>query len=62
MDDTEKAVNVRITQCYLIEVIDKDGKELDHDFCFLTYGETKKQARKMLENYNRRIEDVELQG
>ena len=43
-------------------VIDKDGKELDHDFCFLTYGETKKQARKMLENYNRRIENVELQG
>ena len=57
MDDLEKAVNIRITQCYLIEVINKGGKELESDFCFLTYGEAKKQGKRMLENYNRRIEN-----
>ena len=26
--------DIRITKCYLVEYIDKSGKEIDSDFCF----------------------------
>ena len=46
-----KAEKIRITKCYLIEICDKDGKELISDFCFNNYRETKLQAEKMMKDY-----------
>lgn len=44
-------IKYRITKCYLIEIVDKDGKEINSDFSFLNYQETKKQAQNMLNDY-----------
>ena len=46
-----KAEKIRITKCYLIEICDKDGKELISDFCFGNYHDTKLQAEKMKKEY-----------
>ena len=48
----EKATKVRITKCYLIEVCDKNGKELISDFCFGDYHESKTRAEKMKNDFN----------
>ena len=42
-------MQARITKCYLIEITDDDGKEIESDFSFLSYHETKKQAQEMME-------------
>ena len=48
------ATQVRITKCYLIEICGKDGKELQSDFSFLTYHESKLLGENMKNKYNER--------
>lgn len=52
-----KATKVRITKCYLIEICDKDGNELESDYSFVSYQDAKKLAQEMKNDYNRRIEE-----
>lgn len=47
----QKDIKIRITKCYLIEICDKDGKELISDFCFGNYHESKEQGERMLKAY-----------
>ena len=47
-----KAVKVQITRCYLIQILDKDGNELDCDYCFLSRDEAKKAGEQMKKRYN----------
>ena len=49
-----KATKVRITKCYLIEICDNDGNELESEYSFMNYQEVKKQAQEMKDDYNRR--------
>lgn len=42
-----KDKNIRITHCYLVEYIDKDGKEVESDFCFGTKEDAEKLAMKL---------------
>ena len=51
-----KATKVRITKCYLIEICDKDGNELESEYSFMNHQEVKKQAQEMKDDYNRRKE------
>lgn len=51
---------IEITKAYLIAIVDKDGNEIDSDWSFLNYNETKKQAEKMLERY-KRLEELDLE-
>lgn len=51
---TNKAVKARITKCYLIEIIDKDGNELESDYSFVSYQDAKKIGQRMKDEYNRR--------
>ena len=51
----QKATKVRITKCYLIEICDKDGKELEHDFSFMSYHEAKEQGEQMKNEYNKTL-------
>lgn len=53
-----RAVKVRITKCYLIEICDKEGNELESDYCFMNYQDAKKQAQQMKDDYNRRYDYV----
>lgn len=52
-----KASKVRITKCYLIEICDKEGNELQCDYSFVSYQDTKKLAQQMKDDYNREIEN-----
>lgn len=52
-----KATKVRITKCYLIEICDKDGNELESDYSFVSYQDAKKLAQEMKNDYNRRIKE-----
>lgn len=52
-----KATKVRITKCYLIEICDKDGNELECDYSFVSYQDAKKIAQRMKEEYNRENND-----
>lgn len=52
-----KATKVRITKCYLVEICDKDGNELESDYTFVSYKDAKKLAQQMKNDYNRRIEN-----
>ncbi len=47
-----KAEKIRITKCYLIEICDKDGKELESEYTFVSYQDAKKLAQQMLHEYN----------
>lgn len=42
-----KDKNIRITRCYLVEYIDKNGKEVESDFCFGTKEDAEKLAMKL---------------
>lgn len=42
-----KNVDTRVTKCYLVEVIDKDGNTLDSENYFGTESEAKKRAEKL---------------
>ncbi len=52
INSEQAAKKVRITKCYLIEVCDKDGKELDSDFFFGNYQDAKLQGEIMKNKYN----------
>ena len=41
----------KITKAYLITIEDKDGYEVATDWSFLDYTETKREAEKLLRNY-----------
>ena len=45
---------IKITKAYHIAIEDKDGYEVDSDWSFFDYTETKKQAEKMLAEVERR--------
>ena len=51
-----KATKIRITKCYLIELCDNDGNELESEYSFMGYQEVKKEAQQMKDDYNRRID------
>lgn len=51
----KKDIKYRITKCYMIEVIDKDGKELKSDFSFTLYRDTKKKAEQMVKEYKESV-------
>lgn len=50
-----KKENIRITRCYLVEYIDKDGKEVESDFCFGTKEDAKKLGNQLKDNYKKQI-------
>lgn len=52
---------IKITKAYHIAIEDKDGYEVASDWSFFDYKETKKQAEKMLAEWNR-IENVKVVG
>lgn len=51
------ATIVRVTRCYLVQILDKDGNELDCDYCFLDRAEAKKLGEKMKKDYNKDIDN-----
>lgn len=51
----KKDIKYRITKCYLIEVIDEDGKELKGDFSFTSYCDTEKKAEQMVKEYKESV-------
>lgn len=42
---------IEIAKAYHIAIVDKDGNEVDSDWSFLDYKESKKQAEKMLAKF-----------
>lgn len=47
-----KAIKVRITRCYLIEIVDKDGNELACEYTFCNREDAKKTGERMIREYN----------
>lgn len=47
-----KATKVRITKCYLVEICDKDGNELESEYTFVSYQDAKKLGQQMINGYN----------
>ena len=47
-----KATKVRITKCYLVEICDKDGNELESEYTFVSYQDAKKLAQQLKNEYN----------
>lgn len=56
MDDQRKAVKVQITKCYLVQILDKDGYELECDYSFVNKEDAKRIGERMLKEYNEVIE------
>ena len=52
-----KATKIKVTRCYLIQILDKDDNELDADFCFLSRKEAKQIGEKMKNKYNEKQGD-----
>ena len=48
-----KKENIRITRCYLVEYIDKYGKQIDSDFCFGTKADAEKLGIQLKDNYRK---------
>ena len=44
---------IRITKCYLIEVVDENDKELVSDFFFGKLADAKKEGEKIINKYNK---------
>lgn len=52
----EKAVKVQITKCYLVQILDKAGNELECDYSFVSREDAKKIGERMLKEHNEVIE------
>ena len=46
---------IRITKCYLIEIVDENDKELVSDFFFGKLADAKKEGETMKNKYNKEI-------
>lgn len=53
---------IKITKAYHIAIEDKDGYEVDSDWSFFDYKETKKQAEKMLAEVERSMSADKVGG
>lgn len=49
-----KATKVRISKCYLVEICDKDGNELDSEYTFVSYQDAKKLGQQLKNEYNKK--------
>ena len=52
----QKAVKVRVTRCYLIQLLDNDDNELEFDYSFMSRQDAKQQGLLMMEMYNESID------
>ena len=52
-ETTMRAEKVQITRCYLVQIVDKDGNELDADYTFVSREDAKKLGQQMIDKYNK---------